>query len=257
MKDRSDWMLCPEIFNKINTILRPLQVDLFASKLTHQVQGYVCRRPDPEAMATDAFILDWMQFQGYANPPMNLIGRVLSHVSNQETQVTLVTPVRRACTNMVPNPPGDDGTNAHRSPKHSKPDHADPQSQQTRHNTTASRMRYLRDRFKNQNLSERASELLLASWQQNTWKTYDSLFGKWLVWCCRRNTNPIAGDINEVVNFLADLFEQGYQYCSLNVYRSAISSVHEKVDGYEVGQHTLVTCLINGAFHERPPQPRY
>ena len=60
-----------------------------------------------------------------------------------------------------------------------------------------------------------------------------------------------------MVNFLAHLFEQGYQYRSLNSYRSAISSIHDKVDGYEVGQHPLVTRLIKGAFHERPPQPRY
>lgn len=56
---------------------------------------------------------------------------------------------------------------------------------------------------------------------------------------------------------LADLFNKGYLYCSLNAYRSTISSVHEEVDGYEVGQHPLVTRLIKGAFHERPPQPRY
>ena len=60
-----------------------------------------------------------------------------------------------------------------------------------------------------------------------------------------------------MVNFLAHLFHQGYQYRSLNSYRSAISSVHEKVDGYEVGQHQLVTRVIKGTFHERPPQPRY
>ena len=60
-----------------------------------------------------------------------------------------------------------------------------------------------------------------------------------------------------MVNFLADLFEQGCQYRSLNVYRATISSIHEKVDGYEVGQHLLVTRLIKGAFHEQPPQPRY
>ena len=63
--------------------------------------------------------------------------------------------------------------------------------------------------------------------------------------------------MSEVVKFLADLFEQGYQYRSLNSYRSAISSVHDKVDGYEVGQHPLVTRLLKGVFHERPPQPRY
>ena len=35
------------------------------------------------------------------------------------------------------------------------------------------------------------------------------------------------------------------------------SSVHEKVDGYTVGQHPLVSKLMKGIFHERPPQPRY
>ena len=96
MRDRSDWMLCPQIFDKINTLLGPLQVDLFASRLTHQLQNYVSWRPDPEAMATDAFTLDWTQFQGYANPPWNLIGRVLSHVRNQKAQVTLVAPIWRS-----------------------------------------------------------------------------------------------------------------------------------------------------------------
>ena len=118
-------------------------------------------------------------------------------------------------------------------------------------------MGYLTDRFRSQSLSEEASKLLLALWRPKTAKSYDSLFGKWVGWCNQRNTNPISGDINEVLNFLADLFKQGYQYHSLNAYRSAISSVHEKVDSYEVGQHPLVARLVKGAFHERPPQPRY
>ena len=48
-----------------------------------------------------------------------------------------------------------------------------------------------------------------------------------------------------------------YQYRSLNAYRSAISSIHDKVDGVSVGQHPLVARVLKGAFNERPPQPRY
>jgi len=40
----------------------------------------------------------------------------------------------------------------------------------------------------------------------------------------------------QVANFLAHLYKEGYKYSSVNAYRSAISSVHEKVDGYIVGQ---------------------
>lgn len=59
-----------------------------------------------------------------------------------------------------------------------------------------------------------------------------------------------------MVNFLAHLFKE-YQHRSLNAYRSAISSVHEKADGYEVGQHPLVYRVLKGAFNQRPPKPRY
>ena len=59
------------------------------------------------------------------------------------------------------------------------------------------------------------------------------------------------------MNFLADLFHQGYKYRSLNSYRSAISSVHEKIDGEVVGKHPLVCRLLKGAFNERPPRPKY
>jgi hypothetical protein len=96
MRDRSDWMLCPKVFNKINLRTGPLQVDLFASRLNHQLREYVSWRPDPEAVATDAFTLDWTRFKGYANPPWNLIGRVLTHVRNQGARVTLVAPVWRS-----------------------------------------------------------------------------------------------------------------------------------------------------------------
>ena len=57
------------------------------------------------------------------------------------------------------------------------------------------------------------------------------------------------------MNFLADLHSQGYQNNSLNAYQSAISSVHDKVDDMDVGKHQLVTRLLKGAFHARPPLP--
>ena len=56
---------------------------------------------------------------------------------------------------------------------------------------------------------------------------YDSLFRKWVDWCNQQHSDPVSGPISEVVNFLAHLFKEGYQYCSLNAYHSAISSAME------------------------------
>ena len=54
--------------------------------------------------------------------------------------------------------------------------------------------------------------------------------------------------VSDVVNFLAHLhvFEEGYQYRSLNSYQSAILSVYTKVDGYSVGKYPLVVWLLRG-----------
>ena len=193
---------------------------------------------------------------GVCKPTMELGGK--GPVSCQEPEGRCgVSSTGVEITSMVPHATGNVGSTTTPLTRQTKPNPADSQSQQARHNPHTSRMGYLRDRFQSQKLSEGATTLLLASWREKTAKSYDSLFSKWISWCNERGSDPISGDIHEVVNFLAHLFQQGYQYRSLNSYRSAISSVHEKVDGYEVGQHPLVTRLIKGAFHERPPQPRY
>ena len=83
------------------------------------------------------------------------------------------------------------------------------------------------------------------------------LIWKWANWCGERNRNPFSGPISDVANFLAELFEQGYQYSSLNAYRSSISSIHEKTDSLPVGQHPTVVRLLKGAYNKRPPLPRY
>ena len=59
MRDRSDWMLNPRIFNKIQRKWGPLEVDTFASRLTTQLKRFFSWRPDPEAEALDAFNENW------------------------------------------------------------------------------------------------------------------------------------------------------------------------------------------------------
>ena len=93
MKDRSDWMLCPRVFQQINQRLGPLEVDLFASRLTYQLPQYASWRPDPLAIT---FTMNWGDFKGYANPPWSLIGRVLAQTRQQQAELVLVAPVWKA-----------------------------------------------------------------------------------------------------------------------------------------------------------------
>ena len=76
-------------------------------------------------------------------------------------------------------------------------------------------------------------------------------------WCTEWGCDPISGPASDVANLLAELHSQGYQINSLNAYRSAISSVHDKVDDVDVCKHPLVARLLKGAFYARPPLPKY
>jgi len=83
--------------------------------------------------------------------------------------------------------------------------------------------------YSSQGISSQATDLQLSSWRSKTNSSYNSSFAKWASWCEQRGRNPTAGPIEDIVNFLADLFKQGFKYNSLNSYHSAISSTHERV----------------------------
>ena len=68
MIDRSDWQLNPVLFDRIVNLFGPIEVDMFATRLTTQCPVYYSWRPDPYAAATDAFVQNWSQIRGYANP---------------------------------------------------------------------------------------------------------------------------------------------------------------------------------------------
>ena len=107
--------------------------------------------------------------------------------------------------------------------------------------SSVSHVEHLRERLSGQGLSSQAAKLILGSWRAKTNKSYNSLFGRWNRWCSERGSDSFSGPVSEMANFLASLYQQRYQYNSLNTYRSAISSVHEKMEGVPIGQHPIVT----------------
>ena len=127
----------------------------------------------------------------------------------------------------------------------------------TRGNPQNSQVAYLKQSYSTKRISESASRLLLSSWREKSAKSYDLLFRKWVSWCEEWSTDPISSPVSELVNFLADLHDRGYSYRSLNAYRSAISSTHDRVDGISIGQHPLVRRFLAGVCNANPPQPRY
>ena len=224
--DRTDWKLSPSIFHKIQENFGPLEVDLFATCLSAQCPPYFSWRPDPSAEATDALLQVWTHIKGYANPPWNLMYRLDTFSGPDSTSQHSAGSTSVEIPTMVSHTPihvgGLSQTNNNRNRDNGQ------QGQLTDAPTT-SRMAYLRERYRGQQLSEEATELMLNSWRTKTNKSYDSLFTKWHCWCSERGSDPFRSPIAQVANFLAYLYKEGYQYSSVNAYRSAISSVHEKI----------------------------
>ena len=63
LTDRTDWHLNPTIVQAIDRLWGPLEVDLFATRLTAQLPRFFSWRPDPEAEAVD-------QNQGFCSSAM-------------------------------------------------------------------------------------------------------------------------------------------------------------------------------------------
>lgn len=106
-------------------------------------------------------------------------------------------------------------------------------------------------------ISERSSRLILAGWSKGINTAYQSAWSKWHSWCIKREVDSISYGVQPFLDFLAELFEQGLQHRTINLIQSAVSITHIQVEGVPQGQHPLVSCLMQGIYNCRPPQPHY
>ena len=55
-------------------------------------------------------------------------------------------------------------------------------------------------------------------------KYYESVWKKWCGWYSEREVSPTRSDINEILDFLVELFENGWRYGTIRIHRSVIST---------------------------------
>ncbi|KAJ8050270.1 hypothetical protein HOLleu_03405 [Holothuria leucospilota] len=106
-------------------------------------------------------------------------------------------------------------------------------------------------------LSEEAQTLITSSWRKGTSDQYDCVWKFFSGWCSEREINPFCASLEEASNFLAEQFEKGKSYSTLNIYRSALSATLPPIDGKPLGQHPLICRLLKGVSIKRPPQAKY
>ena len=161
---------------------------------------YVSWRPDPFAIATDTFTMSWQEEVWYAFPPFSLIGRYL-HKVRLEGCTVLVTPVwdvqpwYRVLLDLLIEYPL-------LLPSYSQL-LVDP--------SPASCLETIRETHLAERISERASALIWSGWSKGTNTAYQS---GWSIWCAKRQIDPISGDVQHFLEFLAGLYHQRLQHRS-------------------------------------------
>jgi hypothetical protein len=93
-----------------------------------------------------------------------------------------------------------------------------------------SRLDYFQQLCTTAGLSNTATHLLSSATRQSTNKAYDCAWTKRNSWCNRRKVNPISANVKDILTFLSDQFDSNLQYRTVNVLRSAISSIHPWTD---------------------------
>ncbi|XP_068761480.1 uncharacterized protein [Montipora capricornis] len=109
---------------------------------------------------------------------------------------------------------------------------------------------FVRRLYKNRGFSERATNIVLQ---------YDVHIRKWLLFCTKRQADPICPTISVAVDFLTSLYDEGLSYSSINAARCALSAILESpASAYPTfGEHPDVKRFLKGIFQSRPPLPRY
>ena len=90
--DTTEWKVEATIYEKITERWGRPDIDMFASRLNYQTLPNVSWGPDPQAMAVDAFTLNWNFSLIYAFPPFSPIAPVLKKIQEDQAEVIMVVP---------------------------------------------------------------------------------------------------------------------------------------------------------------------
>lgn len=87
-----EWELSNKAFGQIVQKFGTPEIDLFASRTTAKCSNYVAWKPDPDAIAIDAFTIFWGSYF-YAFPPFSMLLKTIRKIIENQAVGILVFPV--------------------------------------------------------------------------------------------------------------------------------------------------------------------
>ena len=116
-------------------------------------------------------------------------------------------------------------------------------------------MASIRQHLSSKGISGTAISVISNAQRTGLQSNYELYWRKYVGQCHRKQTDAFSKYLGEVLVFLAELFNLGFEYSTINTYRSHISTFHEPIEEFSVGKHPKVCNLITGVYNERSPKP--
>lgn len=106
--------------------------------------------------------------------------------------------------------------------------------------------------LKTQEISKRASDIILQSWNKEYGNSMRRTSCKrWFKYCHRKHVHCDDPSISKALDFLVELYDQGIGYSAMNTARSALTCILTRCSIY------TVTKFLKVVFESRPTVSRY
>lgn len=196
-----EWALEENIFQKILHKFGKLEVDLFASRLNHKLPKYVALRPDPKAIAVDAFSMSWSNSYFYVFAPFSLTRMILRKIVEDEAEAVLAAPIwptqswwPSLLQLLVGHPVQLPNTGHSVS------------TQPTREEAPTGKTKtgcfsIIREVLESKQIQTESVELIFQSWRSSTKNQYETYLKKWFEFSSVREMDPLKPSVNSILNF--------------------------------------------------------
>ena len=244
---QTEWSLHQEVFNLLVQTWHQPQVDMFATKYNCKLAQYVSPVPDPSAWAVDALTVSWEKLDMYVFPPVSLLGKVVSKLSDHlYKRVILIAP-------GWPNMPWFwDLVELSSQIPLCLPSHPDLVTQpfnKARHRNLTNLNLHA---IKEQGFSSPVASRIEAPQRSSTRTVYEAKWAIFVRWCESSQVDFRSPSVKQIADFLLHLFqEKNLQPSTIDGYRSAIADKLGN-SSLNVSKDENLTRLLDSFHRDRP-----
>ena len=108
----------------------------------------------------------------------------------------------------------------------------------------SSRLDLIKRSIQAKGFSENTARCITKSVRGSTNAIYNSKWGIFEAWCCKRKIDPVKVSIHRIADFLTEKREGGLSATTIEGYRSAISNTLKHTSGLDLGLDSYISALL-------------